>query len=97
MRKPTVFHNCLRSYQRGFGSFRILQDVADALHASNHHVLRFNSRGVGQSTGRSSFSGQAETDDLRELVQKTIDDNLPNITRLAIVGESVQGHSGLGC
>ncbi|QRW03773.1 hypothetical protein RhiLY_02772 [Ceratobasidium sp. AG-Ba] len=33
------------------------------------HVFVPNSRGVGNSTGRSSFSGQAEAKDLEELVQ----------------------------
>lgn len=47
-----------------------------------------NSRGVGNSTGRSSFSGQSEASDLEELVKWCID-RVGNVgTVLLVVGSS---------
>jgi len=39
------------------------------LHECGYHVLLFNSRGVGKSSGWSSFTGLTEAKDLEELVQ----------------------------
>jgi len=39
------------------------------LHECGYHVLLFNSRGVGGSSGWSSFTGLTEAKDLEELVQ----------------------------
>lgn len=36
---------------------------------NNYHVLRFNSRGVGKSSGWASFTGLSEGKDLEELIQ----------------------------
>jgi alpha/beta superfamily hydrolase len=38
-------------------------------HYLKFHVLRYNARGVGRSSGWKSFSGLQEGQDLRELVQ----------------------------
>lgn len=34
----------------------------------NYHALSYNSRGTGRSTGRSSFTGLSETEDLKAVV-----------------------------
>ena len=38
-------------------------------HYLKFHVLRYNARGVGRSSGWKSFTGLQEGEDLRELVQ----------------------------
>ncbi|KAJ7659960.1 Alpha/Beta hydrolase protein [Mycena rosella] len=38
------------------------------LHARGYHVLRYNSRGVGRSTGWASFTGVSEAADLEALI-----------------------------
>ncbi|KAJ7475737.1 Alpha/Beta hydrolase protein [Mycena latifolia] len=40
-----------------------------ALRARGYHVLRYNSRGVGRSTGWASFTGASEAGDLAALVE----------------------------
>ncbi|QRV89564.1 alpha/beta hydrolase family protein [Ceratobasidium sp. AG-Ba] len=51
------------------------------------HVFVPNSRGVGNSTGRSSFSGQAEAKDLEELVQWCVS-RVGNVEYVIIAGYS---------
>ncbi|KAH7102807.1 Alpha/Beta hydrolase protein [Auriculariales sp. MPI-PUGE-AT-0066] len=72
----------------------VLHELADSLHEAGFHVLRFNSRGVGQSTGRASFNGQAEVDDLLELVQHTIQQAFSDVRRLVLIGYS---HGSMIC
>ena len=49
---------------------RVLAFVSNILlHECGYHVLLFNSRGVGKSSGWASFTGLAEGKDLEELVQ----------------------------
>ena len=48
---------------------RVLQLVTEPLLDAGYTVLRYNSRGVGKSTGRASFTGSSEADDLKDLVQ----------------------------
>lgn len=51
-------------------SHRVLQALVHPLtHYLKFHVLRYNARGVGRSSGWKSLTGLQEGDDLRELVQ----------------------------
>ena len=43
--------------------------LQDSLQAKGYRVLRYNSRGVGRSTGWASFTGFSEAKDLEALVK----------------------------
>ncbi|KAF7312227.1 Peptidase-S15 domain-containing protein [Mycena indigotica] len=47
----------------------VLHSLLEPLHNGGFHVVRYNSRGVGKSTGWSSFTGQAEATDLTALIE----------------------------
>jgi alpha/beta superfamily hydrolase len=47
---------------------RVLQSLIQSLHKLHYHVLKFNSRGVGESTGWPSFTGLSEAKDLQNVV-----------------------------
>ncbi|KAJ2936582.1 hypothetical protein H1R20_g511, partial [Candolleomyces eurysporus] len=47
----------------------VLASLLHVLHEHEYHVLRYNSRGVGTSSGRSSFTGIEEGKDLEAIVQ----------------------------
>ena len=47
----------------------MLQLLTEPLIERGYDVLRYNSRGVGKSTGWASFTGSREAEDLKELVQ----------------------------
>jgi uncharacterized protein len=47
-------------------------------------VLRFNSRGVGSSSGWASFTGYREAEDLQELVQYVMQ-KLGNVGDIALI------------
>ena len=47
----------------------MLSLLKGVLRAQGYHVLRYNSRGVGESTGRASFTGLSEGEDLEAIVQ----------------------------
>ena len=50
--------------------YRVLALISSILlHECGYHVLRFNSRGVGKSSGWPSFTGLTEGENLEELVQ----------------------------
>jgi alpha/beta superfamily hydrolase len=46
----------------------VLSLVANVLHSHKFHVLRYNSRGVGNSSGWPTLSGSGERQDLEALV-----------------------------
>ena len=48
---------------------RVLGIARDALISKGYHVLRYNSRGVGLSSGWASFTGFSEAQDLKDIVQ----------------------------
>jgi hypothetical protein len=50
-------------------SFSLLRALVKPLQERHYHVVRFSSRGVGGSTGRPSWTGLTEAQDLQELVQ----------------------------
>lgn len=47
----------------------VLAFLAEVLLENNYHVVRYNSRGVGKSTGYASFTGFSEGEDLQALVR----------------------------
>jgi len=52
---------------------RVLLSLQDSLQAKGYRVLRYNSRGVGRSTGWASFTGFSEAKDLEALIKWVID------------------------
>ncbi|KDQ56986.1 hypothetical protein JAAARDRAFT_131498 [Jaapia argillacea MUCL 33604] len=64
-----------------------LHILAACFEDCGYHVLRFNSRGVGKSTGRASFTGFSEAQDLRDIVKWGID-TVPDIRHVVILGYS---------
>ncbi|GLB40229.1 hypothetical protein LshimejAT787_0801000 [Lyophyllum shimeji] len=65
----------------------VLLSLLDHLTDRNYHVLRYNSRGVGRSTGWASVTGFSEAKDLEDLVmwgRQTIS----NVTSLVFLGYS---------
>lgn len=50
----------------------------------NYYVLRYNSRGVGASTGRASFTGFSEVEDLKTTVEWALGTD-PDIRSLVIL------------
>ncbi|KZV90576.1 alpha/beta-hydrolase [Exidia glandulosa HHB12029] len=73
----------------------VLASLVQPLHEENYHVLLFNSRGVGQSTGRATWTGNGESDDLQELVRKTISERLSGVQRLLVVGKHCYSHGSM--
>ncbi|KAL1680205.1 Alpha/Beta hydrolase protein [Schizophyllum commune] len=59
----------------------------DVLLEQGYHVLRYNSRGVGRSTGRASFTGLAEGEDLEAVVQWMLS-RIPDAETVTIAGYS---------
>ena len=48
-------------------------ELIEPLTSKGYHVLRYNSRGVGASTCRASFTGFSEVEDLEAVVKWAID------------------------
>ncbi|KAF7330476.1 Peptidase-S15 domain-containing protein [Mycena venus] len=65
----------------------VLHTLMKPLHARGYHVLRYNSRGVGRSTGWASFTGLSEAGDLAALIQWGIDE-LKNVRSIVVLGYS---------
>ncbi|KIJ90184.1 hypothetical protein K443DRAFT_15446 [Laccaria amethystina LaAM-08-1] len=63
----------------------VLDSLVDPLLSKNYHVLQYNSRGVGKSTGRASFTGFEEVKDLQSIIHWTLD-HLPNVSSVVIIG-----------
>ncbi|PCH42053.1 alpha/beta-hydrolase [Wolfiporia cocos MD-104 SS10] len=65
----------------------VLRILMKPLHARGYHVLRYNSRGVGQSSGWTSLTGSREAQDLKDLVQWAIN-SFPALSSIVILGYS---------
>ncbi|KIJ89885.1 hypothetical protein K443DRAFT_664556 [Laccaria amethystina LaAM-08-1] len=65
----------------------VLDSLVDPLLSKDYHVLRYNSRGVGRSTGRASFTGFDEGKDLEAIIHWTLD-HLANVSSIVIIGYS---------
>lgn len=58
--------------------------LIEPLTSKGYHVLRYNSRGVGTSSGRASLSGFSEVKDLEAIVQWAVD-SVPDIRSIVIL------------
>ncbi|KAK7454603.1 hypothetical protein VKT23_011355 [Stygiomarasmius scandens] len=78
------------SYLGGRMNDPVLNSLIEPLHSKNYHVLRYNSRGVGGSSGWPSLTGLAEGKDLEEVIHWAVSGNLniPDITGVVIIGYS---------
>ncbi|RPD60193.1 alpha/beta-hydrolase [Lentinus tigrinus ALCF2SS1-7] len=65
----------------------VLQLLTEPLLERGYDVLRYNSRGVGKSTGWASFTGSREAEDLKELVQWARSE-MPDLNSLVLAGYS---------
>jgi len=64
-----------------------LYALEGTLVSKGYHVLRYNSRGVGKSSGWTSFSGIQEGKDLEEIVRWGLD-AIPDVKTVLILGYS---------
>lgn len=62
---------------------RVLQHVERVLLQRGYHVLRYNSRGVGKSSGWPSLNGLQEGQDLQEVVRWALD-HMTSVTSVII-------------
>ncbi|KAG5716786.1 hypothetical protein E4T56_gene7911 [Termitomyces sp. T112] len=65
----------------------VLCPLASHLYTDNYHILRYNSRGVGLSTGWASFTGFSEAKDLEDLVTWATQ-QITNLKSLVLIGYS---------
>ncbi|TFK28410.1 alpha/beta-hydrolase [Coprinopsis marcescibilis] len=65
----------------------VLRSLDGVLKQAGYHVLRYNSRAVGRSTGRSSFTGFDEAKDLEAIVEWA-SENMPQLRDVALIGYS---------
>ncbi|KAI0342679.1 alpha/beta-hydrolase [Trametopsis cervina] len=65
----------------------VLGELRKPLLARGYHVLRYNSRGVGKSSGWPSVTGIQEAKDLQELVHWALQ-KIPSVSSLVILGYS---------
>ncbi|KAF7327831.1 Peptidase-S15 domain-containing protein [Mycena kentingensis (nom. inval.)] len=65
----------------------VLHSLLAPLHAGGFHVLRYNSRGVGKSSGWATFSGMSEAADLGALIAWARN-QIGDVTSVVVVGYS---------
>ena len=64
----------------------VLEDLVAPLRSKDYHIIRYNSRGVGGSSGWPSFTGFKECEDLQSLVQWALaNPEMPNINNVVII------------
>ncbi|TFY81425.1 hypothetical protein EWM64_g2587 [Hericium alpestre] len=81
---------CLHPWSRLGGNMHdpVLESLQETLTVVHRfRVLRYNSRGVGQSSGSASFTGFAEAEDLQEVVQVAIQES-GDVEEVLILGYS---------
>jgi hypothetical protein len=66
-------------------AFRVLDHLENIFRANAYHVLRYNSRGVGRSTGWPSLTGFNEGTDLVALVQWALGTAVKDVKSLILV------------
>ncbi|KDR76343.1 hypothetical protein GALMADRAFT_247740 [Galerina marginata CBS 339.88] len=64
-----------------------LSSLIEPLAERGYHVLRYNSRGVGGSTGWASFTGFSEAEDLKSLITWAMD-KISDVKSVVILGYS---------
>ncbi|KAI0925587.1 hypothetical protein AcW1_007991 [Taiwanofungus camphoratus] len=68
-------------------SIRILYMLMGPLQERGYHVLRYNSRGVGKSSGWPSLTGMREVQDLKELIQWALA-YISSVVSVVVIGYS---------
>jgi|SRR5258706_12729037 len=64
---------------------RVLREVVEPFYQHGFNVMLLNSRGVGGSTGRASFTGLPEAEDLREVVKWLMENHFPALEELVLL------------
>ncbi|KAI0255135.1 alpha/beta-hydrolase [Lactifluus subvellereus] len=81
---------CLHPWARLGGNMNdpvLMALLRPLTHYLKYHVLRYNARGVGRSSGWKSFTGLQEAEDLRELLIYALK-RLGDVRELALIGYS---------
>ncbi|KAH7912039.1 Alpha/Beta hydrolase protein [Hygrophoropsis aurantiaca] len=65
----------------------VIHSLVRLLQRKDYHVRYYNSRGVGKSTGSASFTGKPEADDLKALIDQSLDE-MPHIDSVTVIGYS---------
>lgn len=84
MNEPLVPYQLIGHLQILTLAKRTLKVLTRLLQNKNYHVIRYNSRGVGKSSGWPSLTGKAEGDDLKAVVQEFLVGK-PEIDNLTII------------
>uniref|UniRef100_A0A0W0FKF2 Xaa-Pro dipeptidyl-peptidase-like domain-containing protein n=1 Tax=Moniliophthora roreri TaxID=221103 RepID=A0A0W0FKF2_MONRR len=67
----------------------VLESLVRPLQSKNYHIIRYNSRGVGQSSGWPSFTGLKESEDLQAVINWALTNPAtPNVSTVVIIGYS---------
>ncbi|EEB93408.1 hypothetical protein MPER_07939, partial [Moniliophthora perniciosa FA553] len=67
----------------------VLESLVHPLQSKNYHIIRYNSRGVGRSSGWPSFTGFKESQDLQAVIDWALTNPAtPNISTVVIIGYS---------
>lgn len=86
LRAPVLTSQCFEKLvnSRTPMHHRVLLISERAFVRSGYHVLRYNSRGVGNSSGWPSFTGLTEGQDLQDIINWTLE-KLKNIGSIVIM------------
>ncbi|KAH6903450.1 Alpha/Beta hydrolase protein [Coprinopsis sp. MPI-PUGE-AT-0042] len=87
--KPQKVAICLHpwSWLGGQMNDPVFQCLTPTLKQNGYHILRYNSRGVGRSSGRATFTGFDEAKDLEALIQWASKE-IPLLSEVLLVGYS---------
>ena len=76
---------CTKLFRDG----RVLREVVEPFCQHGFNVILLNSRGVGGSTGRASFTGLPEAEDLNEVVKWLMENQFPALEELVLLVRSL--------
>jgi alpha/beta superfamily hydrolase len=88
MNDPCVSRMTIFESKRSDGSDRVLHMLTETLERLHYHVLRYNCRGVGRSTGWASLTGLAEGKDLEEVIAWALE-TIPDVRSVVIIVRNV--------
>ena len=63
----------------------VLREVVEPFCQHAFNVILLNSRGVGGSTGRASFTGLPEAEDLKEVIKWLMENHFPALEELVLL------------
>jgi alpha/beta superfamily hydrolase len=75
-------------HTKGYYVGRILREVVEPFSRRGFNVILLNSRGVGGSTGRASFTGLPEAEDFKEVVKWFMQNQFPALEELILLVRS---------